>query len=157
MDKYLVLDMDGTFVDFYGVEGWKHYLDDLQDETPYRIAKPIYNMKIFNHILNKLQEQGWKIVINSWLSCTKTENFHNRIRTAKTEWLRNHNVPYDMVFFLDYGTDKQDCIRHLEGIQVLVDDNGNIRAQWDGPTIDATQNIIPLLSKLLVEYEYEKE
>lgn len=155
MKKYLVLDMDGTLVDFYGVDGWQHYLDDLQDETPYRVAKPFYDPMVLNNTLDKLKRQGWTIIINSWLSKTKTEDFHNRIRNAKLEKLDELQIPYDMIFFLDYGTDKQDCIRHLGGIQVLVDDNADIRASWNGPTIDATKNIIPILNKLesIVEYE----
>ena len=39
MRKQINFDMDGTLVDFYGVEGW---LDDLMNRNtrPYREAKP---------------------------------------------------------------------------------------------------------------------
>ena len=40
MEKILNFDMDGTFVDLYGVENW---LDDLTNSRtrPYEIAKPL--------------------------------------------------------------------------------------------------------------------
>ena len=51
MNKTLVFDLDGTIVDFYGVDGW---LDDLHNEStrPYDIAKPLYNMEVLNAILD---------------------------------------------------------------------------------------------------------
>ena len=156
MKKYLVLDMDGTIADFYGVDGWQHYLDDLQDETPYRIAQPIYNPNILNSVLLKLKSKGWTIIINSWLSKTKTEDFHQRIRQAKLDWLSNVKLPYDSVIFLDYGTDKQESILNLGGVQVLVDDNDDIRASWNGITIDAKENIIPKLEALDSIFVYDK-
>ena len=151
MNKILVLDMDGTFVDFYGVEGWKHYLDDLQDETPYVIAKPVYDMNRFNRVLRQLKMQGWVIIVNTWLSRTKTEEFHERIRNAKLNWLAKYAVPYDMFISTDYGVDKQSMIKKLGGLQIIADDNADIRATWDGPTIDATQDIIPALESLLIK------
>lgn len=154
-NKILVLDMDGTLVDFYGVEGWQHYLDDLQDPTPYRIAKPFYDKNVLNSILNTLHSQGWYIVINTWLSRVKTETFHAAIKEAKLECLTALEIPYDYFLATDYGVDKQAPFANLKNsIQVLVDDNADIRAAWNGPTIDASQNIIPALTAL-INYETE--
>lgn len=106
MYNVLVLDMDGTIADFYGVKGWKHYLDDLNDVTPYRIAKPIYDMNELNSVLLELKAAGWMIVINTWLSRVKTEEFHKNIKTAKLDWLKRYNVVYDEIIMTDYGVDK---------------------------------------------------
>lgn len=155
--KILVFDLDGTIFDFYGVDGWKHYLDDLQDVTPYAIAKPFYNPDELNAVINSLKSQGWYIVVNTWLSITKTEEFHNAIREVKLQRLAEIQFPYDYFIATDYGVDKQEPFLTIkDGMQILVDDNADIRAAWNGPTIDATQNIIPFLKQLLIkETDYE--
>ena len=40
MEKKIWLDMDGTFVDLYGVENWLPMLR-AEETTPYEIAKPL--------------------------------------------------------------------------------------------------------------------
>ena len=149
MRKILVLDMDGTIADFYGVEGWQHYLDDLQDATPYRIAKPMYNMDELNTVLSALQLYGWTIVINTWLSRVKTPKFHADIKKAKMEWLKKNDVKFDYIVMTEYGVDKQESVKNFGGFQVLVDDNPEVRKSWDGYTIDATKNILPQLRGLM--------
>lgn len=158
-NKILVFDMDGTLFDFYGVEGWQHYLDDLQDTTPYAVAKPFYNPAELNTIINQLRAQGWYIVVNTWLSKVKTETFHNAIREVKLQRLAEIQFPYDYFIATDYGIDKQAPFANItNGIQILIDDNAAIRNAWNGPTIDATQNIILALKQLLLhdmEVDYE--
>ena len=159
-NKILVFDMDGTIFDFYGVEGWQHYLDDLQDPTPYAIAKPFYNPAELNLIINQLRAQGWYIVVNTWLSKFKTEAFHAAIREVKLQRLADIQFPYDYFIATDYGVDKQlPFVNITDGIQIIVDDNADIRHAWNGPTIDATQNIIPALKQLLIkdlEVDYDE-
>lgn len=155
MEKYLIVDMDGTFVDFYGVENWKHYLDDLQDVTPYRIAKPVYNMRVFNKTLRELRKAGWKIVICSWLSRVNVrEGFHQEIMKEKSQWLMRHRVPCDEVIYLEYGVNKEEAVSHLKGIKILVDDSDTVLDDWSGLKIDAKQNILPLLNQLIPQYLY---
>ena len=64
MKKELWFDMDGTFVDLYGVEGW---LDDFINERtrPYATAKPLINLSLFARYLNRLQRKGYTINIVS--------------------------------------------------------------------------------------------
>ena len=150
MNKTLVLDMDGTLANLYGVENW---LEDLRSENPrpYEIAEPIYPMDFLNGIFELLKMLGWKIVITSWLAKNSSKRYDELVRIAKHMWLDKYEVPYDEIHFVKYGTTKANCTRHLGGIQILVDDDEKIRKGWTlGSTIDASQNIIEQLL-LLVE------
>lgn len=148
-NKTLVLDMDGTIVDLYGVKNW---LEDLMSENPrpYEIAEPLYPMDFLNGILEFLKMLGWKIVITSWLAKKSSKKYDELVRVAKHTWLDKYEVPYDEIHFVKYGTTKANCTRHLGGIQVLVDDDDEIRKGWTlGETIDAKQNIVEKLFDLL--------
>lgn len=150
MNKTLVLDMDGTFVNFYGVDGW---LNDLHNENtrPYEIAKPLYDMVIFNALLNLLRGLGWRVVITTWLAKDSTKEFEDRTRKAKIEWLKKYNVEYDEIHLVRYGTTKANATRRLGGYQILVDDNAKIRQGWTlGSTIDANENILKSLADLAI-------
>ena len=50
MDKMIIFDMDGTIADLYSVNNW---LDKLRafDVTPYKNAKPLYDMEILKLVL----------------------------------------------------------------------------------------------------------
>ena len=150
-DKTLVLDMDGTFVDLYGVKGW---LKDLRSENPrpYLEAKPFYPMEVFNAILELLKDNGWHIVITTWLAKGSSKEYNDLVRRAKLAWLEMYNVPYDEIHLVKYGTTKADCTRKLGGMQVLVDDNEKIRNGWSlGSTINAKEDILERLLDLLEE------
>lgn len=150
-DKTLVLDMDGTFVDLYGVKGWH---EDLRSENPrpYLEAKPFYPMEVFNAILELLKDNGWHIVITTWLAKNSSKEYNDLVRRAKLAWLEMYNVPYDEIHLVKYGTTKADCTRKLGGMQVLVDDNEKIRKGWSlGSTINANEDILERLLDLLEE------
>ena len=104
-DKTLVLDMDGTFVDLYGVKGW---YEDLRSENPrpYLEAKPFYPMEVFNTILELLKDNGWHIVITTWLAKNSSKEYNDLVRKAKLAWLEMYNVPYDEIHLVKYGTTK---------------------------------------------------
>lgn len=149
MNKTIVFDLDGTIVDFYGVDGW---LNDIRNENtrPYDIAEPLYDMEVLNAILITLKSQGWRIAITTWLAMNSSVEFENRIRNAKLDWLAKYNFPYDEIHLIRYGRTKADATRHLSGYQILVDDNAKIRQGWSlGSTIDANENILGALVALL--------
>ena len=148
--KTLVFDMDGTIVNFYGVQGW---LEDIRsgNPRPYIVAEPLYNMDTLISILNFLKLQGWEIVITSWLAKGSTKEFDELVRVAKKEWLAQFNFPFDEIHLVKYGTTKANCTRKKGGYQILVDDNEQVRNGWHlGDTINANENIIDELLKLLV-------
>ena len=149
--KILVFDMDGTIADFYGVSGWLDYLKD-SNETPYIVAKPLYDVNELNAILNMLKCYGYRIVITSWLAKGSDRVFDNAVRKAKKEWLAKYNFPYDEIHLVKYGTTKANCTRHHKGFQILVDDNEKVRAGWNlGTTINANSDVIQELRQLLKE------
>ena len=151
MNKALVFDMDGTLANFYGVNDW---LNDLQNENtrPYDIAEPLYNMEVLNAILDLLKAQGWRIIVTTWLAKGSTKAFEDATRASKLAWLERYNFKYDEIHLVRYGRTKADCTRKLGGMQILVDDNEQIRKGWHlGSTIDANKNIIDELIKLLEE------
>ena len=149
MRKVIVFDMDGTIVDFYGVEGW---LDDLHasNPRPYKVAKPLVDMVVLNELLKLLKVQGWTICVTSWLSNGSSKNFDKLVRTAKRNWLAKYDFPYDEIHLVKYGTTKANCTRHHKGYQVLVDDNADVRKGWNlGHTINANEDILSALAELL--------
>ena len=150
MEKILVFDMDGTIADLYGVENW---LADLRSENPrpYILAKPLYDMDSLNIILELLKEQGWKIVVTSWLAKNSSAFYDEVVREAKRMWLNKYNFPFDEIHLVKYGTTKANCTRKLGGFQILIDDNEKVRNGWTlGNTINANENILKKLVDLLL-------
>ena len=151
MNKVLVFDMDGTIADFYNVPQWLAYLEN-SDATPYKIAKPLYDMDSLNTVLSLLKNKGYRIVVTSWLAKNSSKEFDKATRKAKLKWLEKYGFPCDEVHLVKYGTTKANCTRKLGGYQILIDDNQTVRKGWNlGNTIDATGNIMKALVDLLLE------
>lgn len=151
MNKTLVFDMDGTLADFYGVENW---LDDLtvSNPRPYIIAKPLYDMAFLTNVLLSLKENGWRIVVTTWLAKGSTKDYDFVVRQVKKDWLQRYNFPYDEIHLVKYGTTKANCTRKLGGYQILFDDNETVRKGWTlGETVNANENILDFLIELLTK------
>jgi hypothetical protein len=149
MNKTLVFDMDGTIANLYEVENW---LEDLRayNPRPYVIAKPMYDMEMLATVLNTLKEHGWKVVVTSWLSKESNRLYDRQVTKAKLDWLARYNFPFDEIHIVKYGTRKTSCTKKLGGYQVLVDDNEEVRNDWNlGSTINANKDIISELMWLL--------
>lgn len=124
-------DMDGTFVDLYGVDNW---LDDLINERtrPYDEAKPLVNLARLAKAMNKTRRNGNKICIVSWLAKNATEEYNARVTTAKRNYLAKHlpSVTFDEIIIVPYGTPKQNfCTNRTD---VLFDDEKPNRDNWTG-------------------------
>ena len=74
MEKIISFDMDGTIVDFYGVENWLSKIR-AHDASPYRDARGLVNLSRLARRLNAVQRKGWKIRVVSWGSKDRDENF----------------------------------------------------------------------------------
>lgn len=151
MIKAFVFDMDGTIADFYNQENW---LEDIRNENPapYLNAEPLFDMIKLVSLLEKAQEIGIKIIIDTWLSKGSSEEFKNSTREAKKEWLKKYNFPYDKFHGIQYGRTKADAIRkYIDNEAILFDDNADVRKGWTlGRTIDpAEENIISVIENLL--------
>ena len=128
MTKILNFDMDGTFVNLYGVEGWLNDLINF-NPRPYIQAKPLINMQVFARILNRLHKNGYTINIISWLSKNSSSEYDKVVTKAKKEWLAKHlkSVRFDNIYIVAYGTPK-----HTLSNGILFDDEINNRTLWPG-------------------------
>lgn len=125
-------DMDGTFVNFYGVKNWLEMLQSY-DATPYRIAKPLINLNTFARQLNAVQRKGAKIVVVSWCSKNSTNEYDEEVIQAKKQWLKKHlpSVSWDEIYIVPYGTNKaQVCGVHENDNFFLFDDEQQNRHAW---------------------------
>lgn len=136
-------DMDGTIADLYGVEGW---LEDLVsgDTRPYEQAKPMVNFSSFARQVHRLQKQGYKINIISWLSKSGTDDYNKEVEEVKRQWLKKHlpSVNFDTISIVNYGTPKSDF-----GNGILFDDEYPNREEWNGVAFDE-RNILEILRSL---------
>ena len=147
--RVLVWDMDGTIADLYGVNGWLPMLQ-AEDETPYKVANPLYDMDTISTLLNEFREDGWKIVVTTWLAKGASKTYNTKVRKAKIDWLDRMGFNYDEIHLVKYGTTKANCTRRLGGYQVLIDDNEKIRKGWTlGKTINPTSDLVEKLTELL--------
>ena len=145
--------MDGTIANLYGVQGWLEMLRE-ENARPYEVAEPMWNMVELNKVLGELQNQGVEIRVITWLSMNSSEDYKEKTRQAKLQWLENQGFPFNNFHGVAYGTTKANAIRkYLElGEQaILIDDNAKVRQGWNmGATIDpTTENIIDILKALL--------
>jgi len=140
MIKEINFDMDGTIADLYGVEGWLDYLMN-KDATPYIIAKPLINLSSLARIINRLQRNGYRICVISWLSKNSDDDYDKKIIAAKLLWLKKHlpSVKWDRISIVKYGTPKQNI-----GQGILFDDEEKNRDMWQGKAFDVN-NIIEIL------------
>lgn len=150
----LIFDMDGTIADLYSVEGWLEKLRS-EDISPYRDARPLYDMDTLSVILNIFRGLGYRIVVVSWGSKGATREYNKKIKSAKLDWLNRYNFPYDEVHVVKYGTPKQNFIK--DDISILIDDNDDVRASFlkstrgqERQAIDAKRNVIEQLINMLV-------
>lgn len=142
----IFFDMDGTIADLYGVENWLDYLM-AEDAFPYENAKALLNLQALARVLNRLQREGFRVEIVSWLSKNSTENYDRAVTLAKMNWLsvHLHSVSFDKINIVSYGVCK-DTFRHTEN-DILFDDEERNRNEWGGVAFDV-HNIIETLKWL---------
>lgn len=146
MNITINFDMDGTFVDLYGVENWLEMLI-AEDETPYAIAEPLLRLSTLARRLNTLQRNGYNIAVISWLSKCGTAEYNEKVTRAKIEWLEKHlpSVKWDRVTIVEYGTPKENfCENPLD---ILFDDEEHNRNNWNGIAYDVN-DILEVLKAL---------
>ena len=143
MNRQINFDMDGTIANLYGIENWFEYLL-AKDETPYREAKPLVNLSVLARMLNKLQKEGYRICIISWLAKTTDANYDAKVTLAKVQWLQKRmpSVKWDEINILPYGTPK-----YMFGSGILFDDEERNRVAWGEGAYDV-DNIIEVLKGL---------
>ena len=142
----ICFDMDGTLADLYSIDNW---LNDLIAENvrPYAEAKVMLNMNTLARKLNRLQAQGNKIVVISWLSKNSTEAYDEAVAETKKAWLKKHlgSVKFDEINIVKYGTPKS--LFCESSADVLFDDEKPNRDNWLGKAYDVN-NILETLATL---------
>ena len=135
MTTTIFFDMDGTIADLYGVENWLDYLI-ASDTLPYAVAKPLVKLNSLARILNKLQRNGYKIGIISWLSKSGSDEYNSAVAEVKRNWLKKHltSVNFDEIHIVKYGTPKQVFAKTTNDI--LFDDEKPNRDNWTGKAFD---------------------
>ena len=143
MTKTIFFDMDGTIADLYGVENWLEYLVNA-DALPYEIAKPLLRLSSLARVLNRLQKQGYKIGVISWLAKDSSPDYDEAVTAAKKTWLKKHlpSVKFDTIHIVKYGTPKYYFSNSKEDI--LFDDEKKNRDDWTGQAFDV-DDIIEIL------------
>ena len=136
-------DMDGTIADLYGVDGWLDYLMN-KDTRPYAEAKALVNLSALARVLNRLQRNGYRLCVISWLAKVNDDNYNKAVADVKVAWLAKHlpSVKWDKVTIVPYGTPKSTC-----GNGILFDDEKPNRDEWVGNAYDV-DNIIGVLKAL---------
>lgn len=142
MTTTIYFDMDGTIADLYSVPNWLPLLR-AYDPKPYAEAKPLVNLNSLARILNRLQRQGIRIGIISWLSKNSTPEYDAKVTTAKKKWLAKHlsSVNFDEIHIVPHGTPKQNFATTND---ILFDDEAKNRENWIGKAFDV-DSIIEIL------------
>lgn len=147
MKKAIYFDMDGTLADFYNVESW---LEDLRKERtkPYRIARPIGNMRTLAKLIRQAQSKGYSAKVISWTAKQATTDFQTRIEKSKKAWLKKHlpSVEWNDIIILPYGTPKEKYA--TEETSILFDDDCIVRKTWAGKSY-SPNDIFRILKELI--------
>ena len=140
MTTTIFFDMDGTIADLYGVENWLDYLI-ASDALPYEIARPLIRLNALARVLNRLQKQGYKVGVISWLAKNSNTDYDEKVTKAKKEWLKKHlaSVNFDEIHIVKYGTPKQTFAKTENDI--LFDDEEKNRNDWTGKAFDVNEII----------------
>lgn len=137
------LDMDGTFVDLYGVNGW---LENIiaRDTRPYEVAKPLVNLSALARVLNNKQKKGYQINVVSWTAKNAPEEYNIRVANAKREWLAKHlpSVNFDNIYIVAYGTPKHEVANGY-----LFDDEEPNRKAW-GTGANDVENLVKKIKEI---------
>lgn len=141
----IYFDMDGTIADLYGVDGW---LNDLmnEDPRPYEMAKPLIRLSTLARLLNRLQADGYRLGVISWLAKNSTPEYDLAVEMVKRAWLKKHlhSVDFDEIHIVAYGTPKQNFAKTEH--DVLFDDEKQNRENWTGNAYDVNE-IIEILKR----------
>lgn len=147
MYKAIYFDLDGTLCDLYGYEGWLEMLRNENTE-PYEKCGVLVDADELLEVLTKFAAIGVTIGVISWSAMNGSKEYNKRTRKAKKDWCKEvfGNI-FTEFHVVKYGTPKHKVANIKDSI--LVDDNADVRAAWNGTTVDANKDIIAVLQELL--------
>lgn len=134
--RAIYFDMDGTIADLYGYDNWLNLLHN-SDPVPYSECAPLVNTKEFCKVAKQLKANGYTMGVISWGAMGGSTEYTREVKKAKMAWLRKHfGDTFSEIHVVKYGTPKHNVAKIKNAI--LVDDNADVRASWNGSTIDAS-------------------
>ena len=147
----IYFDMDGTIYNLYGQTDWLERITTLCDPTAYSNDDAImYDSTIFSMTIDALVAKGYTIGVVSWLAGGASKEYKKVSRAAKKAWIKKHLPQATEVHIVQYGTPKHRIVKNKSNA-ILVDDNMDVRLAWPlGSTIDARQDILPVLHSLSI-------
>lgn len=150
--KAIYFDMDATICSLFDYPNWLELLH-VEDTTPYEKCAPMYDMEKLNNLLLEFVSLGVTIGIISWSAMNGSKDYNKRVRKAKKEWCNRYGLNAISEFHVvKYSTPKHQVAKIKDSI--LIDDDDNNLTTWkNGGTIDAKENIIPILKQLLKELQ----
>jgi len=145
--KKIYFDMDGTFYNLYGYEGWLECI--LSEKTEcYTQSDLLVDYTQFVNILNELKNKGYILGIITWLSKNATTNYQNKVRSAKYRYIQKHfSGIFDEVHIVKYGTNKS---KFCSKGDILFDDEIQNRIMWRNKRgfaydeVDLLENLVQL-------------
>ena len=143
----IYFDMDGTFYDLYGFEGWLECI--LSEKTDcYTKAKLLVDFYRFTNELYRLKKKGYKLGIITWLSKNASKQYQNKVRSAKYRYIqKNFDNIFDEIHIIQYGKNKAQYCKEND---ILFDDELNNRSNWNeknGIAYDV-MNLLEILESL---------
>lgn len=144
----IYFDMDGTFYDLYGFDGWLECI--LSEKTEcYKYSNMLVNYDSFITVLSELKEKGYTIGIITWLSKNATKKYQNKVRCAKYQYIKkNFGNLFDEIHIIQYGKNKSEYCKNGD---ILFDDEKPNRDKWmekNGIAYDV-MNIIEILESMI--------
>ena len=143
----IYFDMDGTFYDLYGFEGWLECI--LSEKTDcYTKAKLLVDFYHFTNELYRLKEKGYKLGIITWLSKNATKQYQNKVRSAKYRYIqKNFDNIFDEIHIIQYGKNKSQYCKEND---ILFDDEKQNRILWkeSGGNAYDVVNLLEILKSL---------
>ena len=143
----IYFDMDGTFYNLYGFEGWLECI--LSEHTEcYTKGNLLVEYESFIMVLNELKEKGYKLGVITWLSKNATRRYQSMVRNAKYRYIEKHfHGIFDEIHIIQYGKNKSEYCNEND---ILFDDEKPNRDKWiekNGKAYDVS-NIIDILMSL---------
>ena len=144
--KTIAFDMDGTIADLYGQKGWLSALEN-EDASIFASCEPLVDIEDFKRVCHKLQNKGWTIGVITWLPKFASEVFERECEETKKYWLKKHGLDFfQFVSCQKYGTDKKQGLPFRGEYNILIDDNSEVRAEWN-----INDNYIAVDEKCIIE------
>lgn len=147
-EKAIYFDLDGTLYNLYNQPNWLEQVTQ-ENEQVFCDGGALYDLQELQELLDRLRKKGYVIGVITWLPKDATRDYRKKVRDVKRQWIDNNLRNVDEVHIVKYGTPKH-LVRNVEN-SILVDDDEQVRKQWQGMTIDATKNIIQQITELLLK------